>query len=404
MQQLSGWIGRAGAQVQGMERGMWAAKLYYFSFFAAIGALAPYFNIFLQQRGLSGAEIGLLGSLPPLISLAANPFWGTLADRFQLHQVVLALCALAAGLLSIPFVWQENFFPILLLLLAMIFFRTPVPPLLDSAVMGMLARNGGSYGRQRLFGSVGFLLTSYGLGQVMTAHDLDLIFWVHGALLAVGCTLLSFLLPFDRHSDSSEGSLWQGLRLLAGQRRYLAFLITNVFYGFGAACFMNFVGLRILSLGGSSGMVGLGFALSALTEIPVMFMGSRLLNRFGPTQMIVGGISGIALAYAWAGLAPSPYLILAAMSAIGFFSGAFWMALVVYANQSAPPRLRATGQSLVGAAQAGLGWALGGITSGLLWDNFGGTVVLLTGATSLLIGVAVFVIGQRQPALSEPQP
>ena len=69
---------------------------------------------------------------------------------------------------------------------------------------------------------------------------------------------------------------------------------------------------------------------------------------------------------------------------------------MVYANESAPPQLRATGQSLVGAAQAGLGWAIGGISAGILWDNFGGTVVLLAGGVSLLIGATVFITGQRQ--------
>ncbi len=383
---------------------MWAAKLYYFSFFAALGAIAPFFNIFLQQRGLSGTEIGLLGSLAPLVSLFANPFWGALSDRYQLHQVVLAICVLAAGILSVPFIWLNGFWPILLLLLAMIFFRTPVPPLLDTAVMGMLAQNGASYGRQRLFGSIGFLLTSYGLGQIMAADNLDLIFWVHGGLLALGCTMLSFLLPFHRHNDESGASLWQGLRLLAGQRPYVTFLLMTVFFGFGSACFMNFVGLRLLSLGGDSGQVGLAFALNATTEIPVMFMGARLLAVLGLSNMLIVGLLGLAAAYFFAGLADSPPLVLAAMAMVGFFSGTYWMALVGYANQSAPPQLRATGQSLVGAAQAGLGWAIGGVSGGILWDLYGGTAVLLAAGTSLLIGAAIFILGQQSSPAANRQP
>jgi PPP family 3-phenylpropionic acid transporter len=395
MQRLGVWFERAGVQIQQQERGMWAAKLYYFSFFAAIGAIAPFFNIYLQQRGLSGTEIGTLGSLAPLISLVANPFWGAMADRFQVHQLVLATCVLAAGILSVPFIWLHGFFPILLLLMAMIFFRTPVPALLDTAVMGMLAHNGASYGRQRLFGSIGFLLTSYGLGQVMAADDLDLIFWVHGALLAVGCTILSFMLPFHKHVEEHGASMWQGLKLLAGQRRYVSFLVMNVFFGFGSACFINFVGLRLLALGGDSGQVGLAFALNAVTEIPVMFMGARLAARFGTSNLLLIGIFGLAASYIFAGLAATPQMVLVAMAMVGFFSGAFWMNLVVYANESAPPQLRATGQSLVGAAQAGVGWAIGGITGGILWDLFGGTAVLLAGGLSLIVGAFIFILGQR---------
>lgn len=410
MQQLGVWIGKVGVQVQQQERGMWAAKLYYLSFYAALGAMAPFFNIFLQGRGLNGAEIGLLGSLAPLISLAANPFWGTTADRFQIHQIVLAFCALAAGVLSVPFIWQHGFLPILLLLMAMIFFRTPIPMLLDTSVMGMITRNGAAYGRQRLFGSIGFLLTSYGLGQVMATDNLDLIFWVHGGLLAIGCVLLSFLLPFGRHSDEHDdghgpgASIWQGLRTLAGQRRYVSFLLMAVFVGFGSACFINFVGLRLLALGGDSGQVGLAYALNAVTEIPVMFMGARLGRRFGTNTLLMTGVFGLSAAYIFAGLAPTPFFVLAAMAMVGFFSGAYWMTVVVYANESAPPRLRATGQSLVGAAQGGLGWAIGSISAGLLWDALGGTAVLLAGGISLIIGAIVFLAGQRQPQPQQNAP
>jgi MFS family permease len=91
---------------------------------------------------------------------------------------------------------------------------------------------------------------------------------------------------------------------------------------------------------------------------------------------------------------------------VGFFSGSYWISVVVYANESAPPRLRATGQSLFGAAQAGLGWAIGGVTAGLMWDHFGGTVVLVAGGISALVGATIFILGQRQApaALAAPHP
>jgi len=386
--------GRATANPLDVDPRLWVAKLYYFSFYAAIGALAPFFNIFLQQRGLSGTEIGLLGSLPPLIALAANPFWGAVADRWQIHQKVLALCVFAAGLLTLPFVWLYSFWPLLFLVMLMIFFRTPVPALLDTAVMGMMTRTGASYGRQRLFGSIGFLAVSYGLGQVLTADHLDAIFWVHGGLLIFGCTALSFLLPMERHTGEHT-NLLQGLRVLAGQRRYMSFLLMNVLFGFGAACFVNFIGLRLLLMGGTEAQVGQAFALNALTEIPIMFVGARLMSRFSLTQLMVVGMIGLGIAYILAGLAGSPFLIMVAMVTIGFSGGAFWMAVVAYANETAPPGLQATGQSLVGAAQGGLGWALGSITGGLLWDNLGGTVVLMVAGLSMFVGALVFSLGQR---------
>jgi PPP family 3-phenylpropionic acid transporter len=395
--QLIARRGRASSEHQGDGARLWVAKLYYLSFYAAIGALAPFFNIFLLQRGLSGAEIGLIGSLPPLISLAANPFWGSVADRWQIHQKVLALCVFVAGAVTFAFIWVSGFWPLLFLVMLMIFFRTPVPALVDTAVMGMIARTGASYGRQRLFGSIGFLVVSLGLGSLLTVDDLDAIFWVHGGLLIFGCTFLSFLLPMERHSGA-QANLLAGLRVLAGQRRYMSFILMNVLFGFGAACFVNFIGLRLLALGGSEAQVGQAFALNALTEIPIMFVGARLMARFSLAQLMVTGMIGLGIAYMLGGLAGSPALIMVAMVIIGFAGGAFWMAVVAYANETAPPGLRATGQSLVGAAQGGLGWALGSITGGLLWDSWGGTVVLLVAGISMFVGAIVFGIGQRTGA------
>lgn len=382
---------------RGQDSAMITAKLYYFSFFAAIGALVPFFNIYLQGRGLSGTEIGLLGSLGPLVALASNPFWGGLADRYQIHQKVLIVCVLGAGLLSLPFIWLYGFWPILFVLLLMIFFRVPIPPLLDSTVMTMLSRNGASYGRQRLFGSIGFLLTSLGLGRLMGQDDLSLIFWTHGALLAIACTFLSFHLPFERQPHEQNVSMWRGLRSLAGERSYVSLLLLAIFMGFGSACFTNFVGLRLISLGGDNSQVGLGFALNALTEIPVMFLGARLMSRFGTNKLIVVAVAGLATVHICAGLAPTATTLMFVMPMVGIFTGAYWISIVVFASQSAPAHLRATGQSLVGAAQGGIGFAVGGITAGILWDQFGGTVVLVTGGVSLLIGCAIFLLGQRQP-------
>lgn len=162
--------------------------------------------------------------------------------------------------------------------------------------------------------------------------------------------------------------------LIAPKLYYLCFFAAigalapffNIFFvGFGAACYANFAGLRLISLGGSSGQVGLAFALGALTEVPVMYLGARLALRFGTVKLLLGGLLGLAAVYALAGLAPTP-------------------------------TLHATGMSLVGAAQGGLGVALGGVTAGILWDALGGTAVLLTGAASLAIGAGIFLQGQRQ--------
>jgi MFS family permease len=71
------------------------------------------------------------------------------------------------------------------------------------------------------------------------------------------------------------------------------------------------------------------------------------------------------------------------------------MGAVAYANEAAPPGLRATGQSLMGAAQFGLGWALGSLIAGVIWGAWGGGWVFMLAALMLLLAAVVFAFGQR---------
>src|SRR5690606_34079070 len=129
-----------------------------FFYFAAIGCLTPFLNVYFAHLGLSGAQIGWLGSLAPLIALTANPFWGAVADHWQIHRTVLALCAFAAGLVSLLYLVVDSFWPLLAVLVIMSFFRTPIGSLVDGTVMDIVRRTGQAYGRQRMWGSIGFVL------------------------------------------------------------------------------------------------------------------------------------------------------------------------------------------------------------------------------------------------------
>ena len=98
------------------------AKFFYFFYFSAIGILAPFLNIYLKQIGLTGSQIGLLGSFPPLLVLLANPFWGAIADRWKAQRLVLILGALVGALVSPLFLWTHNFWLLSLLLLVLVLF------------------------------------------------------------------------------------------------------------------------------------------------------------------------------------------------------------------------------------------------------------------------------------------
>jgi PPP family 3-phenylpropionic acid transporter len=374
--------------------GLLTAKAYYFLFFAAIGCLAPFLNVYLKQKGLTGTQIGWLSSIAPMIALAANPVWGAVADRWQIHRQVLALCVLVTGIVSLLFIPAYGFWVLVGLTTIFTFFRTPTGAIVDSAVMDMVKRADGSYGHQRVWGTIGFMLTAFGLGQLLATYDLTLIFWLHAVLLGVGCTGLSFLLPVER--VEKRVGIKQGIRELLGRRDYFSFLLAAMLLGMGISSYIGFLGLYILALGGTEQQVGLGWAANALLEVPIMFLGRRWFARYSYNRLILGALMGYVLVWTLVGLSHAPTMVIISVLGLGICFGIFWIAAVGYVSSVAPPGLSATAQALMGAALLGLGWSLGSVVAGYLWDNINGHAVFFFAALTAILAALIFGIGGRE--------
>lgn len=382
-----------GAGDDGSARGLLIAKLFYFVFFAAIGLLIPYLNVYFAQQGLSGAQIGWLSSIPPLVALTSNPIWGAVSDKWQIHRQVLALCAFGAGAVSLLFLWAQGFWGLMVVVVLLSFFRTPIGPLVDSAALDLARRLGGHYGRQRMWGSVGFVLITVTLGRTLGAENMPLIFWVHGLMLMVVCSGLGLALPIKRRE--TQVAMLQGLRMLAARRSYLSFLGAMVLLGIGTSSYVNFLGLHVLALGGEAQLVALAWAANGAAEFPMMLVGGRWFARFRYARLIQAGLAGYAAVWLLMALLGSPALLAASSFLIGLCYGLLWVAAVNYAAESAPEGLSATAQALVGAANSGLGWSIGAVLAGYVWDAAGGGAVFGLASTSAVLAGVLFWWGNR---------
>jgi MFS family permease len=117
------------------------------------------------------------------------------------------------------------------------------------------------------------------------------------------------------------------------------------------------------------------------------------LGRYSHKHLILIGFLGFALFWSLAGLSQTPEWVIVTLPGIGVCFGFFWVAAVGYASQAAPPGLSATAQALMGAAQSGLGWSLGSVLAGYLWDYTNGHGVLFFCATAVVLAALIFWLG-----------
>lgn len=129
----------AGKQAANLNRGLFFARLYYLFYYIANGSMSAFFKVYLEQQGLNGSQIGWLASIPFLLALVVNPFWGTLADRWQIQRFILAGNAVMAGVVSLFFPAVGQFRSLLLLVIVFYAFQIPLLALLDSVVIELLS-------------------------------------------------------------------------------------------------------------------------------------------------------------------------------------------------------------------------------------------------------------------------
>ena len=68
------------------RRNAWVVGGLHFLYFAALSYFIPYINLYFEDVGLSGSEIGLVRSLLSLVGIVAAPLWGMLSDALRLRR------------------------------------------------------------------------------------------------------------------------------------------------------------------------------------------------------------------------------------------------------------------------------------------------------------------------------
>src|SRR5512144_1905332 len=143
-------------------------RAFYFLYYGSVGAYLPYFAAYLRGLGFSGAEIGTVQMLPPLLAAPVALFWASAADRIGSPARALKIATLwtLAAVALLPLARTPLLAGAVLVLQGLA--DRAVVPLVDSVTMDLVHREPRlSYARIRLFGSLGFIAVSLALGLLL---------------------------------------------------------------------------------------------------------------------------------------------------------------------------------------------------------------------------------------------
>ena len=379
--------------VQAGSVNLWPIRMTYVLFFAAIGTIVPFLNLHFERLGFSGQQIGLLNALPPAVTLVSATLWAIVADRLHLHNYLLRVMLVGAALSVLSLSFVASFLLIALLFVLYALFQSPVPPLLDTAALEALGDHPERYGELRLWGSMGFILGTWLLGALIRLSGLPSLFFYAYACFALAAAVMSIHLP--RVKPRPQPPLWEGLRYVIGDVRWLVFLGTLVVVGIANTSIYNFLPLYIHQLGGDERLIGFAWGVGATTEVPTMWASKYILSRLGIRGTLLVMVFLYALRMLLYGLLPSAWWVVPINLLHGVSFTLLWVSSVTFADTHAPPGMRATAQGVVNGVLFGLAAILGAPLGGYLYDTIGPSAMYLSYGGMLAALLLVLLVGMR---------
>ena len=127
----------------------WRLSAFYFCFFGLLGALFPYWSLYLQSLGYTATEIGFLLAIPMATKVIAPNIWAWIADYTGERLAIIRLGALLACLCFAGIFIDQGFLAITLVMTGYSFFWNAVLPQQEVVTTSFLHQRPENYSRIR---------------------------------------------------------------------------------------------------------------------------------------------------------------------------------------------------------------------------------------------------------------
>jgi PPP family 3-phenylpropionic acid transporter len=349
------------------HRHLKTASILYFLQFAAWGISLTFINVYYSAHGLSGVEIGLVTTGGALVAVFSATLWGYLSDRSGQARYLLAVGAAGAAVSFLLVPLARTFPAFLLLACVYSFFNSAVITLVDATTLALLGEHREDYGRYRLGGTFGYILSTLTAGYIFEGAGMGVMFPGYAVVMVIFALVCLRLPAFPvRIVEQHRREFGEMLRhprwlIFAGS----AFLIWLAYQGS-----MGFLGITIKHMGGGDGLVGLAASMSAITEIPFMLFSGAIMRRIGVGRLFWLSTFVFILRTGLYAFMPAPTWAVGINALNGPTFVFFWNSSVNYASQMAPDSFKSTAQGVL-QTTVNLASVIGALASGWMFDTLG---------------------------------
>ena len=371
----------------------WRLSGFYLFYFASLGALVPYWSLYLKSLDFSVTEIGQLFAILMATKIVAPNVWGWIADHTGRRMMIVRIASLLAALTFLGVFAGSGFWWIALVMTAFSFFWNASLPQFEATTMNHLGGEPQRYSGIRLWGSVGFIIAVVVLGPVLDRFGIGYLPHVL-ALVLLLIWVGSLTVP-----ESAAGHLpldQQRLRDVLKRPVVLSLLATCFLMQASHGPYYAFFTLYLENYGYSTARIGQFWALGVVAEIGVFLLMPVLLPRFGSRRLLLVAVALTGLRWLLiAGFVTSPVVILFAQTLHAASFGLYHAVAIFLVHRLFTGSHQGRGQALYSSVSFGAGGAAGSLISGYLWTGIGPQAMYLLAAAISLVALVVVYAGIR---------
>ena len=363
---------------------------YYAMLFGAVGVQLPFWPVWLADRGLSPAQIGLALALPYAGRTLFSPLMGWVADHLGQRQKPLLAVAAVTTLLWCGFGLVDGFEAILILSFVAAGLWSCLMPLGDVLALAAAAEYAFDYARARLWGSICFIALSLGSGWLL--HDLPAswLLWLIVGMLAL-TTVAASRLPDLRPPLQERGA--ESFSSLLARPALRWFLLATALNQAAHTALYGFATLHWQQAGLDSTSIGFLWAEGVLSEIVLFLVAAPLTRNWKPESLLLIGLGGGVIRWTVLGLTTQVgWLVLFQVFHAATF-GACHLGAMYFLQRNIPAGSTARAQGLYSALAAGLMPGLMLPITGKLFAAFDGGVFFLMALLSAAGALAAYRMG-----------
>ncbi len=365
--------------------------LFLIAYYVTNSVFQSYISLYYADRGLADTQIGLINSFIALTSVFSMQLWGVAGDRAKNRNLLLCAMGICAAGCMLLIKASEGFLALSLSTCAFAAFYTSLQPMGDSIVLTALSREQRRFGPVRMAGGMSFAVMAmlYGRWLERVEGTSVVTYTVAGLCLAVSaCSMLLPRAGVERRTAAKGGML----RLFKNKELRMLFLFMiplqitlGYFYAFFSPLFRNDLA------GGTEGLLGWCYFISAMSEIPFLLNSDKLFQKWGAGRLMCVSAATLALRWIIVALSHNAYVAMASQLLHSWGFIVITVAMSKYIQATVPDEQKASGQLLLSVFGFGVARVIGYFGGGVMSDIMGRQNVFFVSAGICAVCAIVFI-------------